>query len=72
MGEMGNAYSILVGEPEGKRPLVRTRHRWEDNIRVSLSEIGWDGVNWMRLAQDRNQWRGLVNLRFHQDWEFLD
>jgi hypothetical protein len=55
------AYRILVGKPEGKRPLGRPRRRWVDNIRMDLREIGWDGMNWMDLAQDRDQWRALVN-----------
>jgi len=57
MGEMRNAYNILVGKPEGKRPLRRTGHRWENNIRMDIREIGWKGVGWMYLAQDRNQWQ---------------
>jgi hypothetical protein len=61
MGKMRNAYMILVGKPEGKRPLGRPRRRWVDNIRVDLGEIGWDGVDWIDLAQDRDQWRALVN-----------
>jgi hypothetical protein len=48
--------------PEGKRPLVRPRHRWEDNIKMDLREIGIDGANWIRLAQDRVQWRGFVSI----------
>jgi hypothetical protein len=51
----------LVGKPEGKRPLGRSRHRWEDNIRMDLREIGWSGMDWIDLAQDRDQWRALVN-----------
>jgi hypothetical protein len=51
----------LVGRPEGKRPLGRPRRRWEDNIKMDLREIGIDGVNWIRLAQDRVQWRAFVN-----------
>jgi hypothetical protein len=58
MGEERNAYRILVGKPEGKRPLGRPRRRWVDNIRM---EIGWDGADWVDLAQDRDQWRALVN-----------
>jgi hypothetical protein len=61
MGEKRNAYRILVGNPEGKRPLGIPRHRWEGNIRVDLREIGWGGVDWICLAQDRDQWRALVN-----------
>jgi hypothetical protein len=61
MGETRNAYTILVGKPEGKRPLGRPRRRWVDNIKVYLGEIGWDGVDWIELAQDRDQWRALVN-----------
>jgi hypothetical protein len=56
-----NAYSILVGKPEGRRPLGRPRRRWVDNIKMDLSEIGWDGVDWVDLAQDRDHWRALVN-----------
>jgi hypothetical protein len=61
MGENRNAYKILVGRPEGKRPLGRARHRWVDNIKIDHREIGWDGVDWIDLAQDRDQWRALVN-----------
>jgi hypothetical protein len=56
-GEKRNAYRILVGNPEGKRPLGRSRHMWVDNIRA----IGWDGMDWIDLAQNRDQWRALVN-----------
>jgi hypothetical protein len=55
MGEMRNAYSILVRKFEGKRPLGRPRRRREDNIRMDLREIGWGGVDWMHMAQDRDQ-----------------
>jgi hypothetical protein len=61
MGEMSIAYNILVGKPEGKRLLGRLRHRWEDNIRINLRERGWEGVDWIHLAQDRDQWQALVN-----------
>jgi hypothetical protein len=61
MGETRNAYRILVGKPEGKRPLGRPRRRWVDNIKRDLREIGWDGRDWIELAQDRDQWRALVN-----------
>jgi hypothetical protein len=56
-----NAYSILVGNPEGKRPLGRPRRRREDNIKMDLKEIGWGGMDWIDLDQDRDQWRTLVN-----------
>jgi hypothetical protein len=62
MGQMRNAYNILFGKPEGKIPLGRPRHRWEDIIRTDLTEIGLECVDWMRLAQDRDQWRALVNM----------
>jgi hypothetical protein len=61
MGEGRGAYRVLVGSPEGKRPLGRPRRRWEDNIKMDLGEIWIDGVNWIRLAQDRVQWRAFVN-----------
>jgi hypothetical protein len=50
-----------VGHPEGKRPLGRPRRKWVDNIKIYLREIGWDGVYWIDVAQDRDQWRALVN-----------
>jgi hypothetical protein len=57
-----------VGKPEGERPVERSRHRWVDNIKIDLRETGWDGMDWIDLAQDRDQWRALVytimNLRF--------
>jgi hypothetical protein len=61
MGREKNAYRILVGKPEGKRPLGRIRHRWVNNIKMDLREIGWDGTDWIDLAQDVDQWRTLVN-----------
>jgi hypothetical protein len=60
-GETRNAYRILVGKREGKRPLGRRRRRWADNIKIDLRQIEWDGVDWIDLAQDRDQWRALVN-----------
>jgi hypothetical protein len=56
-----NVYRILVGKPEGKRPLRRPRSRWVDNIKMDLKEIGWDGMDRIALAQDRDRWRALVN-----------
>jgi hypothetical protein len=61
MEEKRNAYRILVGKPVGKRPLGTPRRRWVDNIKMDLREIRWDGVNWIDMAQDRDQWRALVN-----------
>jgi hypothetical protein len=55
MGEGKNFYRVLIGRPKGKRPLGRPRRRWEDNIKIDLRDIGIDGVNWIRLAQDRAQ-----------------
>jgi hypothetical protein len=60
MGEMRNVYKIFVGKPE-KRPLGKPRRRWEDNIGMDLREIRWEGVYWSHLAQDRDQWRAVVN-----------
>jgi hypothetical protein len=67
MGEWRGAYRALVGKPEERRPLGRPRHRWEDNIKMDLREVGWGGVDWIDLAQDRDRWRAVVytviNLR---------
>jgi len=60
IGELRNAYSILVGKPEGKRALGRPRRRWE-NIRMDLGEVWWEDLDWIHLAQDRDQWRAVVN-----------
>jgi hypothetical protein len=60
-GEKRNAYRILVGIPERKRPLGRPRRRWVNNIKMDLIEIGWDGMDWIYLAQNRDQWWALVN-----------
>jgi hypothetical protein len=61
MGEKRNAYRLLVGKPEEKRPLGRPRCRWVDKIRMDLGEVGWDDVDWIDLAKDRNRCRALVN-----------
>jgi hypothetical protein len=61
MGEERGVYRVLVGKPEGNRPLGRPRRRWEDNIRMDLQEVGGGGMDWIGLAQDRDRWRALVN-----------
>jgi hypothetical protein len=61
MGAQMNAYRMLAGKPEGKRPLGRLRRRWPDNIKMDVREIEWDGMDLIDLAQDRDQWRALVN-----------
>jgi hypothetical protein len=61
MGEGRDVYRVLVGKPEGKRPLGRPRRRWEDNIKMDLQEVGRGGMDWIELAQDRDRWRALVN-----------
>jgi hypothetical protein len=60
-GEKNNSYRLLVGKPEGKRPLGRPRRRWANNIRIDLGEVGWGDVDWIGLSQDRNSWRVPVN-----------
>jgi hypothetical protein len=62
VGEKSNEYRILVGKPEGKRPLGRPRRRWVYDIKMDLREIGWDGMAWIDPAQDRDQWRALMNM----------
>jgi hypothetical protein len=61
-------YKVLFGNPEEKRPLARPTRRWEDGIKIHLREVGWEGVEWIHLAQDRDHWRAVVNtvmnLRF--------
>jgi hypothetical protein len=61
MGEGRGMYRVLVGKPEGKRPLGRPRRRWEDNIKMDLKEVGCGVMDWIELAQDRDRWRALVN-----------
>jgi len=61
MGEKGGVYRVLVGKLEGKRPLGRPRCRWEDNIKVDIQEVRYEGMDWIELAQDRDRWRALVN-----------
>jgi hypothetical protein len=71
MGEKRNAYRLLVGKTEGRRPLGRPRCRWLDNIRMDLVEVGWGDVDWIGLAKDRGRWRALgnsvLNLRVPQN-----
>jgi len=61
MGQGREVYSVLVGKPDGKRPLGRRRRRWEDNIKMELQEVGGGCGDWMELAQDRDRWRALVS-----------
>jgi len=61
MGEGRGVYRVLVGKPEGKRPLGKPRRRWEDNIKTDLQEVGCGGMNWIELAQDRDRWRVFLN-----------
>jgi hypothetical protein len=56
-----NVYKVLMRKPEGRRPLVRPRRRWEDRIRMDLREIGWRSIEWIQLAQDKDRWQPLVN-----------
>ena len=67
MEERRGVYMVLVGKPEGNKPLGRPRHRWEDNIKMDPQEVGCGGMDWIELAQDRDRWRALVtavmNLR---------
>ena len=70
MGEGRVVHRVLVGKPEGKRPLGKPRHRWEDNIKMYLQEVGCGSMEWIELAQDRDRWRALVyavmNAGFHR------
>jgi hypothetical protein len=60
-GEKRNVYRLLMGRPEGRRPLGRPRRRWLDTIRMDLVEVGWGDVDWISLVQDKDRWRALVN-----------
>ena len=61
VGEGRGTYRILVGKPEGKKPHERPRRRWEDNIKTGLQEVGYEGIDWFDLGQERDRWRALVN-----------
>jgi len=61
MEDRGGVYRVLVGKPEGKRPLGITRRRWDNNIKMDLQEVGCGGMDWIELAQERDRWRELVN-----------
>jgi len=61
MGERRGVYRVLVGKPERKRPLGKPRHRWKNNVKEDLQDVGYRGMNWIELAQDRDRWRALVN-----------
>jgi hypothetical protein len=62
MGNRRGVYRVLVGKPEGKRPLRRTKHRWEDNIKIDLQKVGCGSMDWIELAQDRDRWWSLLNV----------
>ena len=62
MGDSRGIYSVLMGKPEGKRPLGRPRHGWEDNIEMDLQKVGCGGMDWIELAQARDRWQALVNV----------
>ena len=61
MGERRGVYRFLMGKPEGQRPLGRPTRRWEDNIKMDVQKVGYEGVDWIELGQDRDRWRALVN-----------
>ena len=64
-GGRGGVHKVLVGKPDRKRPLGRPRRRWEDNIKMDLQKVGYGGVDWIELAQDRDRWRALVNAEMN-------
>ena len=70
MVEGRGIYRVVVGKPEGKRPLGRPKHRWEDNIKIDLQEEGCGGMDWIELAQDRDRWRALVNAALTRNSDF--
>ena len=72
MEERRGVYRVLVGKPEGKRPLGRPRRRWEDNIKMDLQKVGCGCMDWIKLAQDRDRWRALVTAGCIKCGEFLD
>jgi hypothetical protein len=72
MGERTGRYRVLVGKPEGKRPLGRLRSRWEDNIKMDLHEVGWRVMDWIELAGDWDRWRGNETLGSIKRREFLN
>jgi hypothetical protein len=72
MGERRGVYRVLVGKPEGKRPLGWPRRRWEDSIKMDLTEMRIDGTNWIRLPQDRVQWRAFVNTVMNRTLGFIE
>jgi hypothetical protein len=72
MGEKKNAYRTLVGKPEGKSSLRKPRRRWMDNIKMDLTEIGWYGMEWIDLAQDRDKYKALVSTGSTKYWEVLE
>jgi len=61
VGERKSVYSFFVGKPEGKRPLVRPKHRWEDSIKKDLQEVSLEGMDWIDLAKDRDRWLAIIN-----------
>jgi hypothetical protein len=75
-GKIRNLYKPMVRKPKGKRPCRRPGHRWDDNIKIDLKKVGWEGMDWIHLPQDSDQWRVLrntvMNFKFHNLWKYLD